>query len=497
MVGGLLLYDVRRAGILLHITSLPEGACGDFGTCAFRFVDFLSSAGQTLWQILPLNPTSEKLGNSPYNSISLFAGNPIFIDLHKLYKMGLINKMDLEDYENENYYEQKVNYQRAYKIKRKYTTIAFESFKKAKKYDYSFEKFCEENNYWLEDYSILSALKLKTGKDWYEMDDDIKFRRSLNSLKNELKEEVEFFKFEQFIFFEQYKELKDYANSKKVFIIGDLPIYPSFHSSDVWANPHIFKLDSNLRPIYVSGVPPDLYSETGQLWGTPVYNWENLRKDKFLWWIMRIRHAVKLFDFIRIDHFRGFVGFWEIPAGEKTAVNGRWESAPAEEFFSEVKKSIPNVKIISEDLGFITNEVKYIKEKFGFPGMKIIQFSFEEGSLPHTFDQNSVVYPGTHDNLPIRGWFKFIGDDTKKRLFKYVGREFKEEEVSWEVIKIAYSSPSRYAIVQMQDILSLGEESRMNFPSKPSDNWIWRLPADINYDDIVEKLLDLCKIYNR
>jgi len=476
---------VRVAGILLHITSLPSPfGIGDLGTTAYQFVDFLYTSGQKLWQVLPLNPTCVEHGNSPYFSISLFAGNPLLISPELLYKDGLLSEKDLEGCQVQG---DKVDYPTAWSIKENILEKAYRNFSENDEY----RNFLEENAYWLEDFCRFKVLKDKYRKPWNVWESE-----SIKGLEDKIKKE----KFLQFVFFKQWKALKAYANSKGIKIMGDLPIYPAFDSSDVWSNKDLFKLDEHNSPYVVAGVPPDYFSKEGQLWGNPVYNWDRLKEEGFSWWIRRIRHNLRLFDLLRLDHFRGFVAYYEVPASEKTAVRGRWVSAPAEEFFAKLREEFPDFPFVAEDLGLITKDVEDIRDRFGFPGMKVLVFAFESENhpyMPHNHDKNSFVYTSTHDNMPVRGWYlQELDPSSKERLFRYLGRELSEEDVSYTLIRLAYMSVSKACIVPMQDLLNLGQDARMNTPGKKEGNWEWRL-KDMPDDELSFKLKELCLTYGR
>jgi len=476
---------VRVAGILLHITSLPSPfGIGDLGPTAYQFVDFLYASGQKLWQVLPLNPTCVEHGNSPYFSISLFAGNPLLISPELLCKDGLLSEKDLEGCQVQG---DKVDYPTAWSIKENILEKAYRNFSENDEY----RNFLEENAYWLEDFCRFKVLKDKYRKPWNVWESE-----SIKGLEDKIKKE----KFLQFVFFKQWKALKAYANSKGIKIMGDLPIYPAFDSSDVWSNKDLFKLDEHNSPYVVAGVPPDYFSKEGQLWGNPVYNWERLKEEGFSWWIRRIRHNLRLFDLLRLDHFRGFVAYYEVPASEKTAVRGRWVSAPAEEFFTKLKEEFPDFPFVAEDLGLITKDVEDIRDRFGFPGMKVLVFAFESENhpyMPHNHNKNSFVYTSTHDNMPVRGWYlQELDPSSKERLFRYLGRELSEEDVSYALIRLAYMSVSKACIVPMQDLLNLGQDARMNTPGKKEGNWEWRL-KDMPDDELSFKLKELCLTYGR
>ncbi len=496
------MLSQRRAGVLLHITSLPSDfGIGDLGGSAFEFVDFLSKSGQTLWQILPINPTSIYFGNSPYHSLSTFAGNYILISPEKLYELGLLKIEDIDEIRLKR--SSKVDYRTVYANKKKILHKAFMKFDITK---CEFEEFLYEQGHWLESYAVFSAIREKTKKEWHQWDDELKMikkqgnKSAFERLKKEIGNDFYFFVFEQFIFFKQWFELKKYANSKGVFIIGDMPIYPSYDSCDVWENPHLFKLDeNNMSMIYVAGVPPDFFSPTGQLWGNPVYNWQEHQKEGFSWWLKRFSHALELYDYIRLDHFRGFIAYWEVPSSEKTAVNGKWVQVPFYSFFKTIFRNFPSLPIIAEDLGFITEDVKYVREYFGIPNMNVLQFAFHEEDssyLPHNADKNSVTYTGTHDNPPTRAWFKTLDSKTKSRVEKYIGAHLTEENICHYMIRLAYISPSSFAIIPMQDVLSLDEDARMNTPGRVESNWEWRL-EDLPDGKIAFELYELSKIYGR
>jgi len=476
---------VRVAGILLHITSLPSPfGIGDLGPTAYQFVDFLYASGQKLWQVLPLNPTCVEHGNSPYFSISLFAGNPLLISPELLCKDGLLSEKDLEGCQVQG---DKVDYPTAWSIKENILEKAYRNFSENDEY----RNFLEENAYWLEDFCRFKVLKDKYRKPWNVWESE-----SIKGLEDKIKKE----KFLQFVFFKQWKALKAYANSKGINIMGDLPIYPAFDSSDVWSNKDLFKLDEHNSPYVVAGVPPDYFSKEGQLWGNPVYNWDRLKEEGFSWWIRRIRHNLRLFDLLRLDHFRGFVAYYEVPASEKTAVRGRWVSAPAEEFFTKLREEFPDFPFVAEDLGLITKDVEEIRDRFGFPGMKVLVFAFESENhpyMPHNHNKNSFVYTSTHDNMPVRGWYlQELDPSSKERLFRYLGRELSEEDVSYALIRLAYMSVSKACIVPMQDLLNLGQDARMNTPGKKEGNWEWRL-KDMPDDELSFKLKELCLTYGR
>lgn len=494
----------RSSGILLHITSLPSPyGIGDLGTGAYKFVDFLAETKQGFWQILPLNPTDSALGNSPYYSPSAFASNTILISPELMFQNGLLEKGEIEN--SPVFQNDRVDYHKAVVHKKQLFYRAYERFKeKGNKYEY--EKYCQENSYWLEDFALFTALKEHFhGQLWNQWPWEIRDRRpeTLPSLKNQLHDKIELEKFLQFIFSRQWSSLKEYSNNRGIQIIGDIPIYVCFDSADVWSHPDLFKLNENKQPSYVAGVPPDYFSATGQYWGNPVYQWERLKETGYQWWIQRIQRNITLFDMMRIDHFRGFVAYWEIPSTERTAVNGRWVEAPAENFFTALIKRFSHLPIIAEDLGIITPDVREIMQRFEFPGMRILLFAFGRDLptnlyAPHNYIRNCVAYTGTHDNNTVRGWFeREAKKEDKERIFQYIGREISEQDVHGEFIKLVMISAANLVLFPMQDILGLGEEARMNRPSITEGNWTWRLlPAQIT-PFLTQKLRDMTEIYGR
>lgn len=491
----------RSSGILLHITSLPgKYGIGSLGKEAYEFVKFLVKSGQKLWQILPLGPTG--YGDSPYQCFSAFAGNPLLIDIDRLVQRKLISPSDIP---NESFDEGYVDYGKVINFKYSVFRKAFENFRKREDFiKNSFLSFCKSNAWWLDDFALFMALKSHFGgKSWLDWEVDIKFRKhsALEHYTRLLKDEIEFHKFLQFIFFDDWFELKAFANRNGVEIIGDIPIFVAMDSADTWSNTQIFMFDDNLIPTKVAGVPPDYFSATGQLWGNPLYDWNKLRETNYEWWVKRIKMSLKLYDYVRIDHFRGFAGYWAIPFGSETAVNGRWEKAYGHELFSKVQENLGvNLPIIAEDLGVITPDVVELRETFGFPGMKVLQFAFNDWQdseyLPHNYDRNCVVYTGTHDNDTTLGWFNSLSDENKKYVMKYAGIS-SEKEVNWGLIKLAISSSAVFSIIPMQDVLGLGSEARMNKPGVAYGNWAWRVKKSQINNKIITKLYDLSKLYSR
>lgn len=494
---------IRGSGILLHPTSLP----GNFGIGdlkeAFAFIDFCAATGQSYWQVLPFNPPG--FGDSPYQCFSAFAGNPLLISPEKLLQKGLLENKDLENAPQFN--DQKVEFNRVKSYKDKLFRIAFQKFKPEKSCKY--KNFVKENFLWLDNYSLFMALKNHfNGAAWHEWGSQIaqRDRETIKTYSNLLQDEIEYQKFLQFEFYTQWLELKEYANSKGIKVIGDIPIFVAFDSADVWANPHLFSLDERGNPLMVAGVPPDYFSKTGQLWGNPHYDWVRMEQDAYKWWRERFITILNLVDFVRLDHFRGFEAYWEIPFGERTAVNGRWVKGPGESFFHTLEKYLGKLPIIAEDLGIITEEVKQLKDKFSFPGMHILQFSLEdttrEFNLPVSFEENSLVYTGTHDNDTIVGWYKKhvlektkVAEIIEKKLG--ISSHMHDKEISWRFIRLALESNSILAIIPLQDILGLDSWARMNYPGTLGCNWNWRYKKGDLTKEIEIKLKKLVQVYNR
>ena len=492
----------RSSGIILHITSLPgDHGIGSLGEEAKEFVKFLVKSGQRLWQILPLGPTG--YGDSPYQCFSASAGNPLLIDIDRLIQRKLISKSDLP---KENFDESRVDYGKVINYKYSIFRKAYENFKNREDFlKDSYKIFCKDNGWWLDDFALFMALKSHFGgKPWLEWEHDIKFRKddAIRHYKEKLKDEIEFHKFLQFIFFDDWFEIKSFANRNGVEIIGDIPIFVAMDSADTWSNTDIFLFDENLNPIDVAGVPPDYFSPTGQLWGNPLYDWDKLRKTKYRWWVKRVEVSLKMYDYIRIDHFRGFAGYWAVPYGSPNAINGEWRKAYGDELFATIQEEIgANIKIIAEDLGVITEDVVELRDKYKFPGMKVLQFAFSNWAdneyLPHNYDRNCVVYTGTHDNDTTVGWFSKLSDSDKEYVLKYCGLN-NSKETNWGLIKLAISSSAIFSIIPMQDVLGLGSEARMNTPGVAYGNWSWRMKKDKKtLNKVSERLYDLVKLYSR
>ena len=494
----------RGSGIFLHITSLPSSfGVGDLGPWAYTFVDFLAEAKQAYWQILPLNPTEPAFGNSPYHSYSAFACNPLLLSPELMVREGLLAEEDIIS--DKRLCSKRVDYNSVVVFKKKVFLTAFQRFKQRKdKSDY--EKFCRENTSWLDDFALFLALKEYFQKRvWSDWPPDVRDRQeeALQAMKKALHEDMEREKFLQYVFNLQWSALRSYCQKKGIRIIGDIPVYVNYDSVDLWTHPGLFKLDQMKRPYAVAGVPPDYFSATGQLWGNPLYRWDILKEREYDWWVQRVGRNLRLFDIVRIDHFRGFVGYWEIPATENNAVNGKWEEAPAEDFFRVLTEKNPHLPLIAEDLGIITPDVRKVMEHFAFPGMKVLLFAFGEDDpmhpyLPHTYDENCVVYTGTHDNNTVGGWFKREAKPAeKKRVFRYIGRKVKKREIHWEFIRLAMQSVARTAIIPMQDVLGLREQARMNLPATGKGNWEWRLLPEQITSQLARKISDMTETYGR
>lgn len=497
----------RLSGILLHPTSLPSPyGIGDLGAEAYEFVDFLERAGQRLWQMLPLTHTG--YGDSPYQSFSAFAGQPLLISPAHLKELGLVQGFEIlhcpvRDEEHTDYgviipWKLRI-FKNAY---RRFLSPAVKSAQPEliRRYD----TFCEENSFWLDDYALFMALKdVHGGVCWLEWED--RFRCPAPEYKAQLAEEFAeesgFYRFLQFLFFEEWQSLKDYANRHGVQIIGDIPIFVSMDSADVWANQHLFQLDSRGYPVKVAGVPPDYFSETGQLWGNPLYHWKAHEDEGFAWWISRIRHQLTLLNTLRIDHFRGFEAYWSVPFGEETAIHGEWVKAPGHELFSAIESALgKDLPIIAEDLGVITPEVEALRDAFHFPGMKVLQFAFENTEendfLPHQFTTpHCVCYTGTHDNDTTVGWYETLDSAFKEKVRRYTNSD--GTKVSKDFIRLCMGSIAEYAIFPMQDVLSCGKEARMNVPGTAAGNWNWRFKKGILSAPLARELKDMAILYGR
>ena len=492
---------MRSSGILLHISSLDSDyGIGTFGKSAFDFVDFLKDSGQEYWQVLPLGPTG--YGDSPYQAFSTFAGNPYFIDLDTLAEEGLLDKEELKQYDWGSR-EDKVDYGKIYNARLEVWHKAYDRFIETE--DKEFIEFCEAEKNWLDDYAMYMAISKQTGTSWHNWEKGLSQRkvRAMNAYRKENEKEITFWKFLQFKFFQQWAKVKTYANEQNIRIIGDLPIYVSDDGSDVWAHPELFDMDKDLTLRNVAGVPPDAFSADGQLWGNPVYKWRAHKKSGYQWWKDRMAAALKMYDVVRIDHFRGFEAYYSVPAGDKTAVNGKWVKGPGIELFREMGLvNTEEFNVIAEDLGVITPEVEELLAGCGYPGMKILQFAFDgihnpkNTYLPHNIGENSIVYPGAHDNNTTLGWWKELGKGSKEYCLEYGGWDY-DDDICDKIITLAFASKAKLAVVAMQDWLDLDADSRMNTPSTTNANWAWRLKKDELTEDLSERILRKTKVYDR
>ena len=490
---------MRQSGVLLAISSLPSRyGIGCFSKEAYEFVDFLEQAGQKLWQILPIGPTG--YGDSPYQSFSSFAGNPYFIDLETLIAEGYLTEADCDACDfgsNEEY----VDYEKIYKARFKVLKKAFRNRNDQDSQEY--KDFVEANAYWLDDYALYMAVKNSfDGKSWITWDEDIRLRKpeAIKAYTEKYREEIDFYKFQQFLFAKQWTALKAYANRKKIKIVGDIPIYVAFDSADTWSHPELFQLDENCTPTGVAGCPPDAFSATGQLWGNPLYRWDYHKQTGYRWWIQRIAYCYQLYDIVRIDHFRGFDEYYFIPYGDPTAEFGHWEQGPGYDIFRALKAELGNIKVIAEDLGFLTPSVIKLVKKTRYPGMKILQFAFdsreESDYLPHNYPTNCVVYTGTHDNDTTLGWYRSLNHRDKAFAKRYLNIK-SDKDVQWVFIRSALSSVADTAVIPMQDYLGLGAEARMNVPSTLGTNWKWRMKKGVCTEELAKQIRDVVKLYGR
>ncbi|MBR2048242.1 MAG: 4-alpha-glucanotransferase [Oscillospiraceae bacterium] len=495
---------MRKSGILMHITSLP-GSCGigTMGKSAFDFVDFLADAGQRSWQILPLTPTG--YGDSPYQSCSAYAGNPYLIDFDLLVADGLLEKADFESIDWADS-ETRVDYGKQYNNKNAVLRKAYANFQGSA----AFDAFQEENAAWLPDFCLFMALKGENNSAaWYTWEEELKFRkaRALNAARKRLANEIRFYAFVQFLFYKQWSALRAYANGKDIEIIGDVPIYVPYDSVEVWCEPKLFQLDKDLTPTAIAGCPPDAFSADGQLWGNPLYNWKKIAKDGYGWWLRRLGAAGKLYDVVRLDHFRGFEAYWSVPYGDTTAKNGQWIKGPDMDFVNALKTGLPELKFIAEDLGTLTQAVLDLRDNSGYPGMKVLGFAFDSREpseyLPYCFPANSVCYTGTHDNMTTLQWFQTASKDAIDYVCEYMGLDevtglLGLEEMVWGLIRTAMASVSDLTVIQMQDYLTLGGESRMNFPGTMTNaNWTWRAEPGFASADLAKRIRAMTKLYGR
>ena len=502
----------RSSGVLLHPTSLPgRFGVGDLGDEAYKFVDFLAASGQSLWQVLPLGPTG--FGDSPYQCFSAFAGNTLLVSPEVLVREGLLGAEDIERVPS--FPLEKVEFGGAIEFKNALLAKAFGRFRQTtdRSLRAYFDHFCRQAAGWLDDYTLYRALKdAQGGKAWNEWEPQLARREpsALASAREHLRDAVDAQKFYQFLFFRQWAALKAYAHEQGVKLVGDIPIFVARDSADVWMSPDQFKLDEAGNPLVVAGVPPDYFSATGQLWGNPIYNWDRMLEDGFRWWIERVRATLDIFDIVRVDHFRGFAASWEIPGGDKTAERGRWVEVPGRELFTAIKNALGDLPIIAEDLGVITPDVEELRDGFGLPGMRILQFAFggdvKNVDLPHNYIKNSVVYTGTHDNDTTVGWFTSVAGEGSTRDAAQIERERRfcldyldsdGGEIHWDFIRAVLASVADTAVVPLQDLLGLGTEARMNLPNSTSGNWAWRYKAGALTVEIRDRLKKLTELYGR
>lgn len=495
---------MRSSGILLPVSALPgKYGIGCFSKEAYAFVDFLAAAGQKLWQILPLGQTS--YGDSPYQSFSTFAGNPYFISLETLIEEGVLTAAECEtaDFGTD---ETSIDYGKMYESRYAILRKAFERTNLTG--DPAYEAFCEEKKCWLEDYALYMAIKADhDAKCWSEWEDDIRLRKpqAMKQYREKLAEDVAFYKYLQFKFNEQWTKLKDYANAKDIQIIGDLPIYVAFDSSDAWANPDLFQFDEDCQPVAVAGCPPDGFSATGQLWGNPLYDWSYHKKTNYEWWTRRMAACYEMYDIIRIDHFRGFDAYYSIPAGAENAVKGKWENGPGYELFEAIEKKLGKMSVIVEDLGYITDSVRELVQKTGWPNMKVLEFAFDSRDdaganeyIPYVYSKNCVVYTGTHDNETLYGWLDNISADDRKMVENYLDEKGADKtRLVHSLVALALSSVADRCVIPMQDYLCLGNEARMNEPSTLGKNWKWRMESGQISDELADEIRGMSVIYGR
>ena len=489
----------RKSGVLLPIFSLPsQYGIGALSKEAYEFVDFLKKAGQSYWQILPLGPTG--YGDSPYQSFSTFAGNPYFIDLEELIQDGYLTKEECEApvWSGHPCY---VDYDKIFDARFALLRKAYERSKVTPPAD--MDLFMAENAHWLEDYALYMALKdAFSGKAWNEWPEDIKLRKpkALAKYRKQFEDDILYYIFQQYYFAKQWDALKTYANQNGISIVGDIPIYVAFDSADTWANPELFQLDDLCTPIAVAGCPPDFFSATGQLWGNPLYRWNYHKDTGYDWWMRRMAHCFRLYDVVRIDHFRGFDEYYSIPYGDPTAEFGHWEKGPGYALFDEMKKTLGKREVIAEDLGFLTPSVLKLVAKTGYPGMKILEFAFDDDEknayLPHNYKQNSIVYTGTHDNDTVIGWYQSLSRKSRAFAKRYVGIRG-SREVNWQFIRLAMASVADTCIIPMQDYLGLGKEARINTPSTLGTNWKWRMAEGVLTNELAARIYDMTKTYAR
>jgi 4-alpha-glucanotransferase len=490
----------RRSGILLHPTSLPgQYGIGTLGQEVYNWIDFLAASGQRLWQVMPLGPTG--YGDSPYQCFSAFAGNPYLINLEKLVEQGLLNPVDLQG--APEFSEATVDYGPVISFKLQMLELAFQHFSTSASQEQRgrFEAFCKNAN-WLTDYALfMSCKEAHGGNSWNHWAEDIRSRKSeaIKAWTEKLSSSIQKQKVWQWMFFEQWQAVKHYANSKDIKIIGDIPIFIAYDSADAWANPELFFFDEAGNPTVIAGVPPDYFSATGQRWGNPLYRWDQMKKTNYAWWIERIKGTLEHVDIVRVDHFRGFAAYWEIPASEPTAINGKWVNAPGIDLFKTIYQALGDLPIIAEDLGVITPDVEALRDGAGFPGMKVLQFAFAADAsdpyLPHNYIKNCVVYSGTHDNDTTKGWYAQAPEKERDYVRKYLARD--DSNIAWEFMRLAFASAADTAIVPLQDVLGLGSDARMNTPGLASDNWGWRFKWEQVPYWIAPQLREMAVVFGR
>lgn len=494
---------MRKSGVLLPLFSLPSKyGIGDLGPEAVKFAEFLKNAGQSLWQVLPLTAIDGGCGNSPYSPTSAFASNQLLISPEAMVYSGLLDKEDLRNLPT--FIHGKIDYDLVKNAKEKLLRLAWSNFKQSGKMT-EYDEFFSANRAWLEAYSFFATIKdMQHGKCWYEWPDGLKYRHhdALHSVWEAARDEVEYHRFVQFIFHSQMASFRECLNRFRIELIGDIPIYMTLDSSDVWAHPHLFELGDDLKPVFIAGVPPDYYSATGQLWGNPLYRWDAMEADGFQWWMDRLRHLLFFFDKIRIDHFRGLIGYWSVPENADTAEKGFWRSVPHERFFARLSWEFPEKPFWAEDLGILTPDIEVARKNMGLPGMSVLQFAFgnpgHNTHAPHNHTQDNVVYTGTHDNNTSKGWFEEEGSSEElSNLILYLGKEVTSETICGDMIRMAMSSVAETAVIQMQDYLELGAKSRINIPSTPKGNWEWRMMPDQLTDELAAQIRTLTQLYGR
>jgi 4-alpha-glucanotransferase len=494
--------DYRAAGVLLHVTSLPSPyGVGDLGPSAYRWVDRLTEAGQSWWQILPLGPTWQC--NSPYDALSTFAGNPLLISPDRLVEDGLLDREACQDVA---FTEHEVDYDAVAPWKRQLLDQAWSRFEAGAAPDLRdhFARFRDQQAWWLDDYALFRALSGKLGADHLQWPEGLRRRdpAALSAARQQHARAMDVIRFSQFLFFRQLKDLRRYAGDHGLELMGDLPFFIAPDSSDVWASPDRFLLDEDLRPRVVAGVPPDYFSADGQLWGNPIYDWEAMRQTGYRWWIDRLRALLSQVDLLRLDHFRAFVNAWHVPAESPTARNGEWRPGPGADFFREAGKALGGLPLVAEDLGLITDDVYALRDEFNLPGMRVLQFAFDGNPnhpfLPHNFLHNTVAYTGTHDNDTTRGWYRAQNEETRRIMWEYLGREPGDEsEVARELLRIVWNSRAALTIAPLQDLLNLGSEARMNVPGRPEGNWRWRVTEESLTPQVFEQLREMTEAAGR